>query len=334
MSNFCIEKYLFRISIVVGIIVGVAAFSFIVLSIQKLTETQQHDSRVVRDYPYFTDIENRMKDTTIDERTLIQELWNNQKNLDSMRTDLMSDIRQETNNNIDKVTSELNFWVAILAMIGVFVPIALTYKGERDFKDKFEKTEKFTKQRIDTYLSSTNYRLKEKEESIDKKIGEFNQWEETFKELKEKYDGLDEDLNLEMSLSSIASIRNNRILESNNDLKSAYLRLAIQPMKRFLRIFEKTLENKEALTSEETKWNLIKMSFQMYDILRNLTYDHSGPTRPRYLYQGEESVKKMIKELMNELPSMETVKSLLEDVKNNVRIIIERIQESEETASN
>ncbi len=48
---------------------------------------------------------------------------------------LTDDIRQETNNIINKMNGWLSFWMGIIAIIGVFVPIALQLKLYRENRD-------------------------------------------------------------------------------------------------------------------------------------------------------------------------------------------------------
>lgn len=51
-------------------------------------------------------------------------LLTNQKNLYERQGDLVADIRQETNNNLDKMSAWLAFWITVLGFIGVACPIA------------------------------------------------------------------------------------------------------------------------------------------------------------------------------------------------------------------
>lgn len=60
-----------------------------------------------------------------------------------MRQDqLTDDIRQETNNIINKMNGWLGFWMGVMAILGVFVPIALQFKLYRDNRDIEEKLTK------------------------------------------------------------------------------------------------------------------------------------------------------------------------------------------------
>lgn len=49
---------------------------------------------------------------------------------------LVDDVRQETNNLINKMNGWLGFWIGIVALVGVFVPVALQFKLYRESKEK------------------------------------------------------------------------------------------------------------------------------------------------------------------------------------------------------
>lgn len=68
-----------------------------------------------------------------------------QKDIITRQEHLINDIRQETNNNLDKMSAWLSFWIAVLALLGVFVPFAFqffVYKRDeerlRQYRNKVE----------------------------------------------------------------------------------------------------------------------------------------------------------------------------------------------------
>lgn len=68
-------------------------------------------------------------------------LRNNQMVLIQRQADLINDIRQETNNIIDKFNAWLAFWLAVMALLGVVVPIALQYRLGINQKEELEREE-------------------------------------------------------------------------------------------------------------------------------------------------------------------------------------------------
>lgn len=51
----------------------------------------------------------------------------NQNYIIENQKDLVNDIRQETNNNLDKMAAWLSFWIAVMALIGTLLPIVLNF---------------------------------------------------------------------------------------------------------------------------------------------------------------------------------------------------------------
>lgn len=64
--------------------------------------------------------------------------WNRCR--DQMLINGLDNLRQETNNVIDKQNGWLSFWLAILALVGGVFPIAIQFKVQHDEKQRVEKT--------------------------------------------------------------------------------------------------------------------------------------------------------------------------------------------------
>lgn len=72
---------------------------------------------------------------------------------------LADDLRQETNNNINKVNGWLAFWMGVMAILGVFVPIALQfklYRESRDREDLYQRRFKDTKTDVEKCIRQIN----------------------------------------------------------------------------------------------------------------------------------------------------------------------------------
>lgn len=283
-----------------------------------------------KDYPYFTDVDKKLSDTVnpVSDRELLRELWHNQRHIHNMQADLLADVRQETNNSLEKITSELNFWIAVLALIGVFVPIAITYKGERDYKIRLEENIKNSKDRIASYIGRLNLRISKWNERLVRNEEEYKKLSEKLTESQKAYHELHRQLDLEIDVCTLSSVHNNRFLENDRQTETAYRQLSDRTIRKFLRIFEETISDGNKIKDDDSKWSLTQMCMLYYDMLRNLTLDHSGPTRPRYLYAAEENIKRLIQELMKEIPDIGTVRNIFKDVKTTYYIALERMKSS------
>ncbi len=70
------------------------------------------------------------------------------------------------------------------------------------------------------------------------------------------------------------------------------------------------------------------MCMLCYDMLRNITLDHTGPTRPRYLYKAEDSIKQLIHELMKDIPDSEKVAEIFKHAKIEINNALGRLKSS------
>lgn len=62
---------------------------------------------------------------------------------------LINDVRQETNNNIDKSNTWISFWLAIIAFVGVIIPWVWQIRLNRDEARKYDELEKTSKAKIE-----------------------------------------------------------------------------------------------------------------------------------------------------------------------------------------
>lgn len=72
----------------------------------------------------------------------IENLKKTQKILIARQDRMADDLRQETNNMINKVNGWLSFWMGIMAILGVFIPIALQFKLYRETRDSDQSLKK------------------------------------------------------------------------------------------------------------------------------------------------------------------------------------------------
>lgn len=117
------------------------------------------------------------KDTLLDD--------NSRKELDSLKAlllklpkeeyaDGINDVRQETNNIINKINGWLSFWLAIMALVGGVIPMLISWKQEKDNTAQFEflkqqqdKNIKILKTEIDLEVSKLQSVKEEQEKTLD-----------------------------------------------------------------------------------------------------------------------------------------------------------------------
>lgn len=102
---------------------------------------------------------------------IMHKLLKNQKAIIEQQKELILDIRQETNNNIDKITLWLSFWIGIIALFGVCAPAIAEYRfrivNERELND--------IKNKCDAYLNNLQASIElsdERLKALDEKLAE------------------------------------------------------------------------------------------------------------------------------------------------------------------
>lgn len=73
---------------------------------------------------------------------LLETLVNEQLIISKRQDDLVNDIRQETNNNIDKINLWLSFWIGLIGLIGILAPVLAEYRFKNSNKDEIDRISK------------------------------------------------------------------------------------------------------------------------------------------------------------------------------------------------
>lgn len=96
----------------------------------------------------------------------LQNIVNGQKLVVERQDALAQDLRQESNNLINKMNGWLAFWLGIMALLGVFIPLAMQFKLSHDSKEEqklrikefnqkkeeLQRTERELKKKVDNNL--------------------------------------------------------------------------------------------------------------------------------------------------------------------------------------
>lgn len=118
---------------------------------------QDIDHRKEMDLSYRNNMEKRQQlisqvDTCSTYDSAIAAIYASQITIVKSQDTLINDLRQETNNNIDKINALISFWVGIMGLLGVFVPLILQFRLH--YTDKKLRDELDEKQmRLESLLS-------------------------------------------------------------------------------------------------------------------------------------------------------------------------------------
>lgn len=315
------DKGLRTISTLIISVVTVAATLMLISTGIYLCRAFGSTSKIEKSYPDFAVLDSVMAGKReMPDKEILRLIIDNQKAISGDRDNILADARQNTNDAIEKITAELNFWVAIIAVLGVLIPIALTFKGEKNGKETIDRYIAQASDKNNTYITHLNYRITQWSEKVDSNREEYDR-------LKAEINQLRQQLRVEADINSIASVRNNRLLEVNKDLRHAYFVFIEETVQEFIHNFETILSHCSSHLDKEQRWKLIKMTLLLFEVIRHLCLDHSGHTRPRYIHKGEEAVKKLLESLMNSIPNYNSVNEQFRNVRQHVAVILNRVGE-------
>lgn len=134
-----------KIILFLVIIIGIALISYSAIVIRNAhnlrIERNEIDSLYIKKY---LSLQNNLliSEPNYQYDSIITKIIANQIDIIKEQDTLVNDLRQETNSNIDKINALLSFWVGIIALLGVFIPIALQFKLRADSNERMNVIEK------------------------------------------------------------------------------------------------------------------------------------------------------------------------------------------------
>ncbi|MDE6247383.1 MAG: hypothetical protein K2M41_06030 [Muribaculaceae bacterium] len=253
----------------------------------------------------------------------LQQICIDQNRIISQQEVLLNDVRQETNNFINKANGLISIWIGIFALFGILLPIVWQFRlrkeykqAEEDLNNKIDRSHKEKNEEIDRSLKGKSEEidrsLKEKREEINRSLKKVTDEIETVKREKEK-----SELN---NLTRVLEVCNDYRLIPNH---TATLHAPIQNyfwyqvLKISGRIIEESFDEGNHLISEK-KEELLETLLFLFSIVRNYNIAPS-PHRKREYDQAIDRLRKEIYELCcNTTLSNTNYLNELKDLLNNL----------------
>lgn len=227
----------------------------------------------------------------------------------------INDVRQETNNIINKINGWLSFWLAILALVGGILPFILSWKREEDYKEKFLDSQKGLEEHIGSFLAKKSEiieDIKTQKEEIQKRLEER---EKEIQRLQEKMEMREINFNITNIVNSFIAAKDNKLLEESRDrdlLRTSLLKELSQEFDKIITMMfpdNYTPSNKTVLKTILIQFHSLYIRLRIIMIKRNRTKEIEKTIL--LLKQGIDTVvndtkpvheiEKEMKELKNEI---------------------------------
>lgn len=253
----------------------------------------------------------------------LQQICIDQNRIISQQEVLLNDVRQETNNFINKANGLISIWIGIFALFGILLPIVWQFRlrkeykqAEEDLNNKIDRSHKEKNEEIDRSLKGKSEEidrsLKEKREEINRSLKKVTDEIETVKREKEK-----SELN---NLTRVLEVCNDyRLIPNHTTTLHAPIQnyFWYQALKISGRIIKESFDEGNHLISEK-KEELLETLLFLFSIVRNYNIAPS-PHRKREYDQAIDRLRKEIYELCcNTTLSNTNYLNELKDLLNNL----------------
>lgn len=227
----------------------------------------------------------------------------------------INDVRQETNNIINKINGWLSFWLAILALIGGVLPVVIGWKQEQDNTKKFED--------LKNDLANTKEASKN---DIKDRLDEIKDFKEELCKIRDKIeDEYDKQLNrnkihethinITNIISSFIAAKDNKLLADSYDRD--YLRVSL--LNELFNEFNKITEcmfTDEYLS--DSKIILKTILIQFYSLYASLRVTLLKAYKVKELEGTLNQIKLAIKKVTEDNCSKEGIEIVVKEVKNEI----------------
>ena len=227
----------------------------------------------------------------------------------------INDVRQETNNIINKINGWLSFWLAILALVGGVLPVVISWRQEQDNNKKFsDLTDK-----VNSKLINLEDRVQGKIDDLNNLHTELKSFiEDSKKELEKqrnKRELHETHINITNIISSFIAAKNNKLIEDSYErdlLRISLLKeLAIEFDKITDCIFNDDYQ-------QDCKVVLQTILIQFYSLYASLRITLLKVHKTQYLEITINKIKKAIEVVTEDKESKEDIEKLIKEVKNEI----------------
>lgn len=213
--------------------------------------------------------------------------------------DALNDLRQESNNNINKWSAWLGFWISILALLMGLLPIAIQFKLSNRSEKRLEREFKRLEEQFHKKEEELELRLSRKSKIVD-----YNLRKQELGRLKSKVVNV---------INAIDLSKNNKLLTDSQE-RELLLRALLVDLRKQLCEFVK--ENKKVnVCKKEDKYNdLLIVLIEIHGVVTKLIPHFQSKMSSRRIYHLQSDLQELILEIAKDYSTLDFNK-------------IERIQE-------
>lgn len=226
----------------------------------------------------------------------------------------LNDLRQESNNIINKWNGWFSFWIALLALLAGVIPLLVQMKVAHDnqeqLKNKFKELEsqkELNEKRLEKFIESTNYNVKQ-----------------TLKDFNDKY----EDIRDGYDRFKLADIMNSFSVGWDNKLftdckeRTILLESVLTHLKKLFNEYIVSLKNNSEYNETQSIY-LIELLILLHGILKRIYPLYTKNYKSRKVAQLISDIQDFITKISNkEIVHKKEIKRTLEDINDRFDSLI------------
>lgn len=228
----------------------------------------------------------------------------------------INDVRQETNNIINKINGWLSFWLAILALVGGIIPYFISWRQEKDYEDKYDDE----KEKIDTKIKEVDDRWEDLKTQIHDQINsskdETNMMQGQFKDLMSQLKLREANLNITNLVNSFIAAKDNKLIKESLDRD--ILQAAI--LKELSTEFEHVLEY--IFPDHYTSTNKIVLEMiliQYHSLFTRLRVSVLKCNKSKEVEKTMKQLKEAIETISQDTCNIDDAHKIMKEVRNGIK---------------
>lgn len=227
----------------------------------------------------------------------------------------INDVRQETNNIINKINGWLSFWLAILALVGGILPFILSWKREEDYKEKFLESKKDLNEHINSFLTKKREIIEELKKQKEEMLKRLEKREKEIHDLQHTMELREINFNITNIVNSFIAAKDNKLLEESRDRDLLRTSLLKELSQEFDKVITQLFPNNY---TESNKTVLKTILIQFHSLYIRLRIIMIKRNRTKEIEKTILLIKKGIDTVVNDTEPICEIEKQMKELKNEI----------------
>lgn len=221
----------------------------------------------------------------------------------------INDVRQETNNIINKINGWLSFWLAMLALMGGIMPLLISWRKEQEYKERFNEETANMEKQCASVIDEIN-------KNKDKLTASVHEEKEKIEQSLKQFDFKQSHLKITNLVSAFLAARNNRLIQESIDRDLLRDGLLFELQQEFGYIVDNIIN--VSYTSEK-KSILMTILIQYYALFASLQPCLRHPQKLKQLKETMDNLQTVLTLVSEDTRDKDHIYSEIKKIRNEMK---------------